>query len=72
MADPAELWRAELGWSDRVQRDALALLRTTSDEAVVLASVTLLGIDAQRTARALQAAAHGADSEITELIGGAV
>jgi len=69
--DPAELWRAELGWSVRVESDALVLLGTNSDAGVVLAAVTLLGIDAQRTARALQAAAHGADSELTELIGGA-
>jgi len=69
--DPRELWRGELGWWDRVERDAVALLRTNSDEAVVLAAVTLLGVDARRTARALQAAALGGGSEFEELVGGA-
>jgi hypothetical protein len=65
IAEPAELWRAELGWWDRVEDDAHALLRRIDDEAVVLAAVALLGVDAQRTARALASAARGAMTEIS-------
>ena len=65
IGEPAELWQAELGWWDRVEDDAHALLRRT-DEAVVLAAVALLGVDAQRTARALQSAAQRAGAGTTE------
>jgi hypothetical protein len=54
-----DLWQGELGWWDRVERDARAMLPARSDEAVVLATVALLAVDAQRTSRALAAAAHG-------------
>jgi hypothetical protein len=64
IAEPDELWRAELGWWDRVEDDAHALLRRIDDEAVVLAAVALLAVDAQRTARALASAARGAKTEI--------
>ena len=60
ITEPAELWRAELGWWDRVEDDARALLRRIDDEAVVLAAVALLAVDAQRIARALESAARGA------------
>ena len=60
IAEPTELWRAELGWWDRVEDDARALLRRIDDEAVVLAAVALLAVDAQRTARALESAASSA------------
>jgi hypothetical protein len=72
VGDPADLWRAELGWWGRVERDARVLLRTGSDEAVVLAAVALLAVDAQRTMRALQAAAQGGSSESVEPVGGAL
>jgi len=65
IAEPAELWRAELAWWDRVEDDAHALLRRIDDEAVVLAAVALLAVDAQRTARALASAARGAMTEIS-------
>jgi hypothetical protein len=68
VGDPSELWRAELTWWGRIERDAPALLRTSSDETVVLAVVALLAADAQRTARALAAAAQGGDPELVELI----
>ena len=61
---PTELWRAELSWWDRVEDDALALLRRIDDEAVVLAAVALLALDAQRTARALASAARRASTGI--------
>ena len=70
--EPSELWRAELAWWDRVERDATALLRTGGDDTVVVAAVALLGVDAQRTRRALEAAAFGGDPELVELVGEAV
>ena len=70
VSEPAELWRAELGWWDRVQDDANALLRHIDDEAAVLAAVALLAVDAQRTVRALQSAAQGGGYGLTEVSGG--
>ena len=59
MSEPDELWRAELGggigWSATRRR----LLRGGDDEGVVLGAVALLALDAQRTTRALESAAHG-------------
>jgi hypothetical protein len=71
ISDPAELWRAELAWWSRPERDAPALLRAWDDEPVVLAVVALLAIDAQRTVRALRAAAHGGSPDSVELFDGA-
>jgi len=68
---PSELWRAELGWWGRVQRDASALLGTYGDEAIVLATVALLAADAHRAILALRSAAQGGRSELVELIDGA-
>ena len=68
---PGELWRAELAWWSRVERDAVALLRRWADEEVIVAVVALLGADAQRSVRAIEAAARGGDPELVELIGGA-
>jgi hypothetical protein len=59
LEEPSELWQAELAWWDRVEDDSRLLLRRADDEAVVLAAVALLAVDAQRTARALQSADHG-------------
>ncbi len=72
VTDPADLWRAELGWWARVERDALVLLRQAGDEAIVLAAVTLLAVDAQRTLRALAAAVLGGSSVLAEVLDGAV
>ena len=58
ITEPDELWRAELEWWDRVEEDSRLLLRRSDDEAVVLAAVALLAVDAQRTARALRSAAQ--------------
>jgi len=66
--EPSELWRAELGWWVRVEREARALLLTGSDESAVIAAVTLLAADAQRTARALRAAAGGGHPALVELV----
>lgn len=68
---PTDLWRAELGWWDRVERDAGVLLRSGDDEEVVIGGVALLAFDARRTMRALEAAAHGEDTELVGMIGGA-
>ena len=68
--EPSGLWRAELLWWERVARDAPALMQTWGDEAVVLAAVALLAVDAQRTMRALAVAARGGSPELVELIGG--
>jgi len=67
--DAGELWRAELDWWLRVERDAAAMMRSREARAVVLAAVALLAADAQRTARAL-VAASGAVSDAVELVGG--
>jgi hypothetical protein len=72
VSDPSELWRAELEWWREVERDASGLLRAWGDGAVLLAAVALLAVDAQRTIRALEAAAHGGSPELVELVGGAV
>lgn len=71
VSGPGELWRAEAGWWGRVETDARALLRTRSDQAVILAAVALLALDARRTASALDTAARGGSDELVELIGGA-
>jgi len=70
ISESTELWRGELAWWDRVEDDAHALLRQTDDEPPVLASVALLAVDAQRTARALQSAALGLASEADEIFPG--
>ena len=64
---PHELWRAELGWWDRVTEEATALL-ARFDQAAVPAAVALLGADAQRTARALEIAAAGGGPELLGLL----
>ena len=66
VSEADQLWRAELGWWDRVERDAKALLPARDEEAVVLAAVVLLAVDAQRTVRALQAAAQGGEPRFAE------
>ena len=59
ISEPYELWRAELAWWDRVEEDSRLLVRRSDDDdGVVLAAVALLAADAQRTARALRAAAQ--------------
>ncbi len=57
---PADLWRAELAWWQRVDRDANTLGRagvTVSD--VLLGATTMLAVDAWRVRAALEVAARG-------------
>ncbi len=68
---PEDLWRAELGWWERVERDARALLETAEDEGVVLAAVALLATDAERTREALALAARGGMHELAGALDGA-
>jgi hypothetical protein len=49
-----------------VEEDGRVLLRRSDDEAIVLAAVALLAVDAQRTARALRSAAYGAAARRAE------
>ena len=70
-SDPAELWKSELRWWSDVESDASQLLRMGGDEAVVLAAVALLAVDAVRATRGLRAASHGGDPELVEWVGGA-
>ena len=70
-AEPLDLWRAELGWWSDLQRRAPGMLRATDGASVVLAVAALLAGDAQRTARALAAAAGGGGPELVELAGAA-
>ncbi len=61
---PEAAWRAEVAWRGRVERDGLALLRTSSlDRDVVLGTVAVLACDAWRTAAAVEAAARGGTLE---------
>jgi hypothetical protein len=71
LSDPSELWQAELRWWDRVEHEARGMLRAQRDEAAVLAAVALLAVDARRTVRALDAAAHGGTPELVGLVGAA-
>ena len=66
VSEADQLWRAELGWWDRVERDANALLPARDEVAVVLAAVVLLAVNAQRTVRALQTAAQGGEPRFAE------
>jgi hypothetical protein len=66
--DPADLWRAELRWWDRVERDAARLARSQRDEQAVVGIVALLAVDAERTVRALRTAAGGGLGELGKLV----
>jgi hypothetical protein len=58
--DPAELWRGEARWWGRVERDAAALLRTsTAGPDPVLGAIALLATDLWRVRAALETAAGG-------------
>ena len=69
ITEPDQLWRAELAWWDRVEEDSRLLLRRSDDEAVVLAAVALLAADAERTARALRAAAQSSGAQFAGPVG---
>ncbi|MFG2302561.1 hypothetical protein [Actinacidiphila glaucinigra] len=58
--EPGELWRAELRWWDRVERDGRGLLRRAAlGFAPVLGAVALLSVNAWRVRAALELAARG-------------
>ena len=58
--EPGDLWRAEVAWWRRVEEDAEGLVHAPlMGEPMVIGSVVSLGIDAWRTAAALEAAARG-------------
>jgi hypothetical protein len=63
VADPQDLWRAELRWWSRVERDAFALVRRPKPGPdVLVGAVALLAVDAWRVRAALELAARGGGS----------
>jgi len=57
---PADLWRAEAAWWDRVEREGFQLLRSSAlDWHPVLGAAALLAADARRVRAALELAARG-------------
>lgn len=60
VACPAELWRGEVAWWTRVERDGTALVRTSAfDFRPVLGAAAVLAADARRVRAALELAARG-------------
>ncbi len=58
--EPGELWRGEAAWWRRVEQDGARLAREPHmGRATVIGCVVLLGVDAWRTAGALESAARG-------------
>jgi hypothetical protein len=68
VARPADLWRAEVRWWARLERDAETMLRRPSDaRAVVIGAVALLAADARWATAAVEAAARGSAGELVEM-----
>jgi hypothetical protein len=62
VTDLHDLWRAEAGWWQRVERDAFARLRGSSfDVAPVVSGLAVLAVDAWRVRAALETAAGQRD-----------
>lgn len=60
VSSSADLWRAELAWWARVERDGVRLLGTSAlDRGTVLGAVAVMSADAWRTCAALEIAARG-------------
>jgi hypothetical protein len=68
VGEPADLWRAEVAWWRRVEQDAVALAHAPlMGEPMVVGSVVLLGVDAWRTAGALESAARSGTPDSVEV-----
>lgn len=68
VVEPDELWRREVAWWRRVEADAEHLARTAHmGRPAVVGCVALLGVDAWRTAGALEAAARGGGRAVVEV-----
>jgi hypothetical protein len=68
IGEPVDLWRAEVTWWRRVEQDAVALAHAAlMGKPMVVGIVALLGIDARRTAAALESAARGGTPEAVEV-----
>lgn len=68
--EPDELWRAEIGWWARVERDAEAMVSGHREgRHAVVGVVALLAADARRAAAALEAAARGSGDVFEEVVG---
>jgi hypothetical protein len=66
---PAELWRAGLGWWRAVEADAERLVRSyRADRGPVVAAAALLGLDALRVSTALAVVAHGNAAPAREVL----
>jgi hypothetical protein len=62
-----ELWRAEVSWWHRLERDGFGLLRGSSyDQRPVVGAVAVLAADAWRTRAALEVAARGGSGPALE------
>jgi hypothetical protein len=66
--DVADLWRAEVGWWHRIERDGFGLLRGSSyDQRPVVGAAAVLGVDAWRVRAALETAARGGSAAEVEV-----
>jgi len=70
VSDPAELWRAEISWWRRLERDGFSLLRKGRfDPDPLLGAAAVLSVDAWRTRAALEIAARGGtDQEAFDVV----
>jgi hypothetical protein len=69
---PEDLWRAEVAWWARVERDAEAMVgRHREGRHAVVGVIALLAADARRAAAALEAAARGGGDLYEEIVGAA-
>ena len=60
VGEPNDLWRAEIGWWQRVDRDATAMAkRGVTESDVLLGATARLAVDAWRVRAALEVAARG-------------
>ncbi len=68
VAEPADLWAAEVAWWRQVELDAEAFAHAPlMGEPWVVGSIVLLGVDAWRAAGALESAARGGSADALEV-----